>query len=235
MALTGLFLVSFLLVHVSGNLLLLRSDEGYAFNVYSHFMTHNGVIRVLEYVLLLGFLIHIWTSFVLTRRNQAARPKGYSAGNNTPGVSWFSKNMGLTGSLVLVFLLIHIRTFWFKYHFEEVPRVFYNTQGQGIDENTLVAKEPYTANMVLPEGVVDVYKDMHVIAVEAFKSPLYLIGYTLAFLLLAFHLAHGFGSAFRTLGLEHKKYTPIVNGLGMILAVAVPLGFAIIPVIMFFN
>lgn len=238
MALTGLFLISFLLVHVSGNLLLLRNDDGFAFNIYSHFMSTNGVIRVLEVVLLLGFLIHIITSLYLTRRNQAARPKGYAAGNKTPNVSWASKNMGLTGSLILVFLILHIRTFWYEYHYNEVPRVFYLTEGvegNATDGNTIVTKVNYTdyskSHQKLPEGLTadDVYKDMYHIALDAFSSPLYLVFYTLAFLILAFHLAHGFGSAFRTLGLEHKKYTPFVNGLGNVLAVIVPLAFAIIP------
>lgn len=235
MALTGLFLVSFLFVHLSGNLLLLRSDDGYAFNVFSHFMSTNGLIHVLEYVLLFGFLIHIATSIFLTRRNASARPKGYAAGNKTPGVSWYSKNMGLTGSLVLIFLVLHIRTFWYTYHYQEVPRVYYNTVGQRFDEHTIVKKEPYTDATVLPEGVADVYKDMQHVASEAFHNPLYIIGYLLAFLLLAFHLAHGFGSAFRTLGLEHKKYTPIVNGLGRVIAIIVPLGFALIPLVVHFR
>lgn len=227
MALTGLFLVSFLFVHLSGNLLLLSDDGGQGFNVFSHFMGTTGIIKVLEVVLFAGFLIHIYTALVLTRKNQSRRPKGYAAGNKTPGVSWFSKNMGLTGSLILLFLVLHIRTFWFQFKFGHMPEVYY-TEQTGEGESILYTRHDVTSGEAVPVGVT-VLKDMKTVAVEAFSSPLYVIIYEIAFLLLAFHLLHGFASAFQTLGLEHKKYTPIVRGLGWIIGILVPLGFALIP------
>ena len=233
MALTGLFLVSFLFVHLAGNLLLLRNDGGEAFNVYSHFMSTAGIIRVLEIVLLLGFLIHIYTSVVLTRKNAKARPTGYVAPNNSPGVSWFSKNMGITGSVILVFLLIHLRTFYWEYHNGAVREVYYKQttiQGDAQKEIVLVNE---TNRAEFPS--MNVLKDMTLIAVDAFKNPLYIIGYVIAFAILGMHLSHGFASAFRTLGLEHKKYTPLVFYLGQLISIGVPLGFAIIPIIMYFN
>ena len=131
MALTGLFLVSFLFVHLSGNFLLLNDDAGEKFNAYSRFMSTAGIIRVLEIVLLLGFLIHMYTALVLTRKNQSRRPIGYAASNKTPGVTWFSKNMGLTGSVILVFLIIHLKQFWYEYHNGVVPQVYYTELSQG--------------------------------------------------------------------------------------------------------
>ena len=233
MALTGLFLVSFLFVHLGGNLLLLKNDGGEAFNIYSHFMSTAGIIRVLEIVLVLGFLIHIYTSWVLTRKNASARKVGYISGNVTPEVSWFSKNMGITGSLILVFLLLHLRTFYWEYHNGIVREVYYKqTTVQGnTKKEVVVVSESNRAEF----PSMNVLKDMTIIAVDAFKNPLYVICYVLAFVILGMHLSHGFGSAFRTLGLEHKKYTPLIFYLGQIISIGVPLGFAAIPIIMYFN
>lgn len=230
MALTGLFLISFLFVHLSGNFLLLSNDSGAKFNAYSRFMSTAGIIRVLEIVLVAGFLIHIYTAVVLTRKNASRRPGGYAAGNKTPGVSWFSKNMGLTGSLILVFLILHLRTFYFEYHYGTIRQVYYQEQSQG--EMAAKVKMTVLEEGQMPPSGVDVYKDMAFIAHEAFQSPLYIIAYTIAFILLGAHLIHGFQSAFQTLGFEHKKYSPLISALSWIIGVGVPLGFTIIPVLM---
>jgi len=203
MSLTGLFLVSFLLVHLSGNFLLFKGDEGAAFNIYSNFMSTAPIIRVLEIGLLAGFLIHIVTSLVLTRKNSAARPIGYAVSNHNKKVSWFSKNMGISGSIVLVFLIIHLLNFYFPYHYEQMKYV--SIEGEE-------------------------YKDMFFLVATVFKQEWwYSVLYLLALVLLGFHLQHGFASAFQTLGLEHKKYTPIISGLGNILSIIIPLGFSTMP------
>jgi succinate dehydrogenase / fumarate reductase cytochrome b subunit len=188
---------------------------------------------VLEIVLLLGFLIHIYTSFVLTRKNATGRPKPYAGGSKTPGVSWFSKNMALTGTLLLVFLVLHIRTFWFEFKFGEVPKVYY-TEIVGQGEQNEVELHDIAAGEATPDGV-QAYKNYTIVAKEAFQNPLYVVFYLLAFTFLAFHLAHGFASAFQTLGLAHKKYTPLVNGLGLIISIGVPLGFATIAICMYLG
>jgi succinate dehydrogenase / fumarate reductase cytochrome b subunit len=203
MALTGLFLVSFLFVHLSGNLLIFRSDGGRAFNEYSHFMSTAGIVRVLEIIMVLGFAIHIYTSFILTRRNQRARPQAYAYSKPSANSNWFSRNMGLTGSIVLVFLVLHIRTFWYTYKFGAVPTVSY-------------------------EGTE--YKDMARLVETVFQQEWWLsIFYVLTMVLLSFHLMHGFASAFQTLGIRHKKYTPIIEKIGIGIAVLVPAGFAAFP------
>ena len=208
MSLTGLFLVSFLLVHLSGNFLLFKSDTGDAFNLYSHFMSTNGLIRVLEIGLVLGFGLHIYTAIILTQKNKAARPIGYATSNNNAKVSWFSKNMGLSGSIVLVFLIIHLLNFYFPFHY-------------GYDQYVTI------------DGVE--YKDMYSLVAKVFKEqPWYSALYVLAMVLLSFHLQHGFTSAFQTLGLEHKKYTPIISGLGTLISVLIPLGFASMPLYFLF-
>jgi succinate dehydrogenase / fumarate reductase cytochrome b subunit len=204
MSLTGLFLVSFLIVHLSGNFLLFRNDGGEAFNLYSHFMSTNALIRVLEIGLVAGFLIHIGTAVVLTKRNAAARPVAYSVSASAPKVTWFSKNMGLSGSIVLVFLIIHLLNFYFPFHY-------------GYDNFVDIEGKPY--------------KDMYGLVATVFKNEWwYSILYIIAMFLLSFHLQHGFTSAFQTLGIEHVKYTPIIKGLGTLISILIPLGFATMPV-----
>jgi succinate dehydrogenase / fumarate reductase, cytochrome b subunit len=109
MGLTGLFLVTFLVVHVGINSMIFLNDGGTTFNEYATFMSHNYLIRVMEIGLFVGFIIHIYQGFVLTRTNQKARPVNYAVapGNNTS--NWYSRSMGILGSLLLIFLAVHLR------------------------------------------------------------------------------------------------------------------------------
>ena len=112
MGASGLFLVIFLIMHLAGNLLLLADDGGEAFNAYARFMSTNWVIRVLEIGLFLGFVIHIVMAALLTRQNRKARPVKYAMNKAQENSPWYSRNMGLTGSLILVFLVIHLKNFF---------------------------------------------------------------------------------------------------------------------------
>lgn len=112
MALTGLFLCIFLLEHLYGNLLLYKIDAGAAFNEYSAWMAGNLLIRTVEFGLFAGFLIHIIDGLYLTLQNKRARPIRYAVSQQTGNSTWFSRNMGLTGSVVLVFLVVHLKTFF---------------------------------------------------------------------------------------------------------------------------
>ncbi len=112
MALTGLFLFMFLLEHLYGNLLLYKLDGGLAFNEYSHFMAGNMLIRTVEFALFGGILIHVFDALFITMANRKARPVGYAVNHQSKNSSWFSRNMGLTGSVVLFFLIVHLRTFF---------------------------------------------------------------------------------------------------------------------------
>jgi succinate dehydrogenase / fumarate reductase cytochrome b subunit len=210
MSLSGLFLISFLLVHLTGNFLLLKADEGASFNLYTKFMTTNPVIRVLEIGLLLGFGIHIYTGLLLSRINNHARPVKYHYEKPSVSSNWFSRNMVLSGVIVLLFLFLHLYNFWVRYHF----------QGQTLNVQQIDGKE---------------YLDMYQAAFETFKMWWYTAIYLLAFLLLSFHLNHGFQSAFQSLGLTHQKYTPAIKGLGTLIAVAIPAGFALIALFMFLK
>ena len=254
MGLSGLFLVSFLLVHVSGNTLLFKDDGGVAFNAYTRFMTTNPVIRVMEWVLFAGFIFHIAYAAILTRQNNKARPVKYAYKKGAAkSSSWFSRNMGLTGSIVLVFLVLHLAMFWGKYKFgdatHEVTIEQAYTQAWKVKETVM---DPSGQQELIPSGgYVDYEKYMMLkeqglaqrtvaatsmteVVKESFSNIFVVIFYVLAMGLLAFHLSHGFQSAFRTLGLVHKKYTPIIQGLGYLVAVLIPLLFALMPVYYFF-
>ncbi len=117
MALTGLFLCVFLLEHLYGNLQLYKLDGGHAFNSYGEFLVRNIVIRAVEYVLFAGFIIHAIDALYLTLHNRKARPVRYAVSHQSGNSSWFSRNMGLTGSVILVFLVIHLKTFFVSHRF----------------------------------------------------------------------------------------------------------------------
>jgi succinate dehydrogenase / fumarate reductase, cytochrome b subunit len=119
MALTGLFLCTFLIVHLGGNLLLFKNDQGFAFNSYANFLTHFPPIEVIAYLLYLAIIVHAVYALVLTIKNRRARPVGYAVQAKAPA-SWSSKNMGLLGSILLLFIVIHMGDFWFTYKYNHI-------------------------------------------------------------------------------------------------------------------
>jgi succinate dehydrogenase / fumarate reductase cytochrome b subunit len=206
MSLAGLFLCTFLVVHLGINLLLLKSDGGEAFKAAVEFMG-SPVIKVMEVVLFGGFLIHIIWGVILQVQNWIARPGGYAVKNSSQ-LSFFSKYMIHTGAIIFAFLILHFINFYFV--------------KLGI--------------VAVPEGAEGKH-DFYNMAIMLFKQPVYSIIYIGFMFFLSFHLMHAFQSAFQTLGINHKKYTPIIKALGVLYAIIIPLGFAIIPVyfLFFFN
>lgn len=263
MSLTGLFLISFLFVHLIGNFQLFYADGGLAFNKYSKFMSTAGIIRVLEIGLVLGFLAHIFTGWRLTSINKTARPQGYAYElKPTKDVSWFSRNMGLSGSIVLIFLVAHLQNFYWRYHYNEMPFAIYAPASQydGIKmqmsmdpnfskslyktasdtsaviktaEHTVISMKEDKATEIAqnnPSGI-EIHKDMYKLVKTVFVEEWWFaVLYVVAMFLLGFHLNHGFQSAFRTLGLEHKKYTPLITSIGLWISVLVPAAFASMPI-----
>lgn len=112
MALTGLFLVSFLLVHASVNALIFYNDGGKVFNIGAHFMGTNIIIRTIEIFLVLGFIVHIIQGLVIWKKNRDARPIQYAYATATPHITWYSRSMALLGTLLLLFLVVHTSNFW---------------------------------------------------------------------------------------------------------------------------
>lgn len=210
MSLTGLFLISFLLIHLVGNLQLLANDGGTAFNDYAYFMTHFTPIKVVSYGLYFFILLHAILGILIWAKNRKAKGSNYKV-STSANASWASKNMALLGTLILAFIFIHMGDFWFKMKFT----------------NQL--------DMVNSVAVGEQVNDLYGRVAVAFANPLIVIAYVIGQIVLAFHLWHGFGSAFITLGLNNKKYFPIVNTIGRIFAILVPLGFAIIPIVHYLN
>ena len=207
MALTGLFLVIFLVVHLIGNLQLLKADNGQSFNVYAHFMTSNPLIIIIAYLNYTIILIHVIWSIILTRRNRQARgPQGYAVTKNSS--HWTSRNMGILGTLIFIFLIIHLRSFWWEMKYGDIPSEIYD----GVQTRNLYA-------------VVD----------AAYTNLWFVVLYVVSMVILAFHLFHGFGSAFQTLGLNHVKYNPVIKFVGVAFAIIVPGLFALIPIYMYLN
>jgi len=203
MSLTGLFLITFLIVHVSGNMLLFKNDGGEAFNLYAEFMTTSPLIKIASYILYSGIILHVIYALILSVKNKQARPVGYKLANPNQNSNWRSRNMGVLGTIVLIFLVIHMRSFWYEMHFGDVPIKSYS----GVEVS-----------------------DLYTVVKAAFGEWWYSLLYVLAMVGLAFHLVHGFWSAFQTLGLSHKKYTPFIKTVALIFAIVVPVLFASMPV-----
>jgi succinate dehydrogenase / fumarate reductase cytochrome b subunit len=207
MSLAGLFLVIFLLVHLGINLSLILADTRETFNKAAHFMGTNGVIKVMEIVLFGGFLLHMFYGVLLQIQNWLARPRRYKKENYSQ-TSFFSKFMIHTAAIITLFLIIHLFDFYFKAKFfGEIPAVVYD------------GKE---------------YHDLGILVIEKFKMGGFVVFYIVCFLILSFHLLHGFQSAFQSLGLEHKTYTPVIKFLGILYTVLVTAGFILIPVYIYF-
>lgn len=201
MALLGIFLMIFLVVHLGINLCLLRDDGGLWFNDAAHFMGTNYVVKVFELVLFAGFILHIFLGLILQIQNWMSRPVRYQVTNRSR-TPFLSKYMIYTGGIVLFFLVLH----FFNFYFIKL--------GWVSNPNLTAEGEP----------------DFYVIAGQLFAMPLYSILYILLFIGLGFHLYHAFESAFQTLGLNHKTYTPAIELAARIYSVLIPLGFIIIPV-----
>lgn len=207
MSLTGLFLISFLTIHLIGNLAIFSSDEGLAFNAYAAFMSTNPLIGTISYLLYAGILLHVFVAFVLYFSNSSARPVKYKVQKSSENSSWESRSMTLLGILILAFLLIHLKDFWWQYKHDGGYQFTEDANGN---------------------------RDIYSLVIEQFKTPFALISYLIGLVALFFHLKHGFQSAFQTLGLEHRKYTPVIKGIGLIYSIVVPLGFALMPIYVFF-
>lgn len=208
MALTGIFLILFLVVHLAGNLQLLIPDNGQSFNLYAHNMSINYFIRSVSVINFAFILMHVVYSIVLTRHNKKARPIAYAEAKGSSNSTWASRNMGVLGTIILIFLLVHLRGFWYRLKFGTPDKVL--------------------------AGDIEV-DNAFIIVVEAFKNPVYVGFYVISMIFLAFHLSHGFASAFQTLGLNHKKYTPVIEKVGLGFAILIPTLFALIPIVMFIQ
>jgi len=239
MSLTGIFLCLFLVVHLVGNLQLFKDDAGLAFNKYAYFMTHFTPIKVVSYLLYASVIVHVIYAITLSMKNKAARPIGYAKYDGQANSKWNSRNMGILGTVILVFLATHMSNFWWKFHNDEVPYIEYRTDlatGQ-TTVRELQASEFHDYQETVENNVQilkarDLYKQVDF----AFQNIALVALYVIAMAALAFHLIHGFQSAFQTLGFNHRRYIGIIRAIGVwVFGVLIPIGFAIMPLFFFFK
>lgn len=204
MSITGLFLMSFLMVHLGVNMLLIFDDTGELFNRGAHFMVSNPIIKVVEPVLAIGFLLHMVYAAFLTINNMKARPVNYKRVNQSKSSTWASRNMFVLGALVFIFLVLHIMNFYWKIKVEHsVGAVHYD----GIEMH-----------------------DTYTLVAGLFKSSLgYDLFYIAGAIFLGIHLTHGFWSAFQTIGWSSDIWRKRIEVIGKLFAIIIAIGFSIIP------
>jgi succinate dehydrogenase / fumarate reductase, cytochrome b subunit len=203
MGLTGIFLILFLIVHAGLNACIWANDGGEMFLHAAHFMGGNWVPRILEIGLFVGFILHIYQGYLLTIENRKKRSVGYAVAYSD-GSKWYSRSMGLLGTLILLFLIMHMSHFWFP-----------NRSNQGF--------------LLGPE--INLYEKMK----TEFSVLWVVIVYVIGCISLAYHLAHGFQSAFKTLGVHNKKYNKMLVSIGYGFSVIVSLVFAMMPISFYFK
>ena len=207
MALTGLFLSLFLVIHLLGNFQLLLPEEQAKeqYNFYSNLLSNNVFINVIAYALYASILLHTLDAIYLTIQAKKASGAIYVKDNRSRASKWYARQMMLLGTIVFAFLVIHFKDFWYPYKFGELP----------MDANG--------------------NKDLYTLVITSFQELWYVILYAIAILSLGFHLLHGFFSAFRSLGVYHPKYNSIIKSVGVAFAFSMSIGYLIIPFYIYFN
>lgn len=210
MAVTGLLLIGFLTGHLLGNLLLFANDGGTAFNDYAHALTSNPLIYVAELGLLVLFLVHMVSAIKLTSISKAARPDSYENQGSNGKKTFASRTMLQTGILIFLFVILHLITFkWGPFY--------------------AVGVESTDADVIAKAVEAGAKRDLYRTVTEWFDVAWYSLFYVATMLLMGLHLSHGFKSAFQTLGLRHKKYTPKVELASALIGWGYGVAFAIFP------
>ncbi len=216
MAFTGLFLCLFLVGHLAGNLQLLSSADGARdqFNEYALFMTTNPAVQLLSIITFASIIFHVIDGIVLTINNRKARPEPYVSFKPQTNTKWSSRNMGILGTVILAFIVIHLVNFWGEMKFGGLDDTYYTT-ANGME-----------------------VKDLYTLTVKTFQDPsmglVWAFIYLIAMVAIAFHLYHGFGSGFQSLGINNPKYNRAIRKIGVAFSIIVPLLFAIIPFYIYF-
>ncbi len=202
MSISGFFLMTFLIVHLIINLMLMIGD-GSLFNQAAHFMVSNPVIRIIEPVLAIGFIIHMVYACFITLTNRLSRPVTYRVGSKQIKTTLASRNMFVLGSLISIFLAIHIVNFWWKIKFGTIGEV-------------IIDGEHVHNTYALVSGLFIKYWWYNVI-------------YMLGAVFLGLHLQHGFWSAFQTIGFSNDLWRKRLNRFGAAFTIVIAGGFFIIP------
>ena len=206
MSITGLFLISFLCIHLTLNLFLTFDDSGQLFNLAAHFMATNPLIRIMEPILAIGFVVHIIWSGWITLENMRARPQKYAYGDQL--LKWWepAKNMFILGAMILIFLLIHITNFYIKMK--------------------------WTGDPLLKEvnvGGVEMH-NAYALVSNLFLSRAYDLLYITGGILVGLHISHGFWSAFQTIGFTNQIWLKRLKFLAVAVGILFAAGFSYIPI-----
>lgn len=212
MALSGISLVIFIILHLLGNLSL-YFPKGDVFNVYAHKLESLGPLKLIgEIGLIVLFGAHIVTAIMLTMKNKSARPEKYVSGQKTKGgeskFNVSSTKMAVTGFIILIFLIIHIKQF---------------TLGPGV-----------SAGYVTEVSGTEM-RDLHKLVVETFQNPMIAGFYVFIMILLGLHLRHGFWSAFQSLGVLNPRFSKPIYSIGVVTAILLAVGFLGIPLWIYFD
>lgn len=209
-ALTGLFLCLFLIVHLSANCLLLLPEASARslYNAYSTWLRENPLITVVAYALYLSIIAHVLYALLITIRNRKARPVRYAVNRTQENSTWASQNMGLIGIFILIFIVVHLANFWARVKLGLGESVGYDNAGN---------------------------KDIYEITDTLFHNIYYVIFYSLLMIPLGLHLHHGLKSAFKTLGFYHRRGLEVLANISLIYAAVIAVGFGIIPIVVYFQ
>ncbi len=205
MSFMGLFLILFLFVHLGINFLLLINREW--FNIAAHFMASNWIVKVFEVGLFAGFFVHIIYGIILYFQNTAARPVNYKVKYSSEQ-SYFSKYMIHTAVIIFLFLVSHLVAFYFKSKLGDMSN--YHIEGEDYHN--------------MAQLVIDAFQNLGVVLFNVF-----------IFIILGFHLHHGFQSALQSIGINHPKYNNCFNRASSLVAIVLSLGFISIPLIIYFG
>jgi len=218
MGLTGFFLISFLIVHCFINSMIFFNDGGETFNHWGHFMGSNLIIRTMELGLFAFLILHIIQGLMLWKQNNDARPVKYAMNRPEKNSKWYSRSMGLLGTLILMFLVLHLYHFW-------VPSRFGGMANVHVLETTTLGDYANEEAHNLYLAMQQVFQD----------NILVVIIYVLGVASLFWHLLHGFQSAFQTFGVNHKRYTPMIRTIGFIYSLVICLLFALMPISIYMD
>lgn len=187
--------------------------EGYVFNMYAYTMTHNPLIKIISYGNYFFILLHAVQGILITVYNRRAKGGSYQGKEiSTTEASIAARNMRNLGLLILVFIGLHMWQFWAQMHFFDIDVMAGVTTDSG-----------------------DTVKDLYKIVSAAFSQAWVVVFYLISLTGLAMHLWHGFWSAFQTMGLNNKKYSPIIRAVALGFSILVPLGFATMPIFFFMK
>lgn len=209
-AATGLFLCIFLIVHISANCILLlpESIARDLYNSYSTALRESPLIKIVAYVLYASILLHTFYALLITLRNQKAKPEKYVVNHSNANSTWTSQNMGLIGTIILLFIVVHLANFWARIKLGIGEEVGLDALGN---------------------------KDVYEVTYALFHNIYFVIFYTLISIPLALHLHHGLKSAFKSLGFYHKKGLQLLAKVSLVYAIIMGVGFGIIPLIVYFK